>query len=376
MRLSFTSGASSSTSMSLALTALLLLSAACSSGSSRRSSDATTGSTSDDAGATTSTDGTSGTDATTGTTGTDGTSAVDGTSGTAAVDGTDGTTGTSATEGTDGTTGTSATEGTDGTEGTSATEGTDGTTGATDGTDGCVPACGDKQCGSDGCGGQCGGCPPNSVCEEFTCVEETGSGACQNDSDTSSLGNDGALQSLFNCGLECEGESECTASCVNMTLGLSNSCAGCVGEVMPCIVQSCFDTCSEGANTACTSCANEACGGQFFECSGLQLPTDDPCKPSCGSNSCGEPDGCGGTCMICTSGQCVDGECSAEPTGCGAVSFEGCCDGDTLKYCENDSLTTGVCEPGTCGWAGDAGFYNCGEDGSEDPSGNNPKACP
>ena len=67
-----------------------------------------------------------------------------------------------------------------------------------------------------------------------------------------------------------------------------------------------------------------------------------------------------------------------QPMGCGGVSFEGCCDGNTLKYCENDALTVGECDAneGTCGWAAGSGFYNCGESGDEDPSGDNPIDCP
>jgi len=35
---------------------------------------------------------------------------------------------------------------------------------------GCVPQCGDKMCGNDGCGGSCGSCPPNMYCKEGMCI--------------------------------------------------------------------------------------------------------------------------------------------------------------------------------------------------------------
>ena len=60
------------------------------------------------------------------------------------------------TSGTEGTSGTDATSAADGTNGTAGTSGTDGTS-ATDGT-GCVPMCGLKTCGDNGCGGTCGTC--------------------------------------------------------------------------------------------------------------------------------------------------------------------------------------------------------------------------
>jgi hypothetical protein len=63
-------------------------------------------------------------------------------------------------------------------------------------------------------------------------------------------------------------------------------------------------------------------------------------------------------------------------SGCGNVTFEGCCDGETLKYCENNQLKTGSCSSNPeCGWDSQNQYYNCQTDGGEDPSGNNPKNC-
>jgi MYXO-CTERM domain-containing protein len=39
------------------------------------------------------------------------------------------------------------------------------------GTDACVPDCEDKTCGSDGCGGQCGACEGDFVCQAGACVD-------------------------------------------------------------------------------------------------------------------------------------------------------------------------------------------------------------
>ncbi|GMV41147.1 MAG: hypothetical protein AMXMBFR64_28630 [Myxococcales bacterium] len=68
--------------------------------------------------------------------------------------------------------------------------------------------------------------------------------------------------------------------------------------------------------------------------------------------------------------------CGGEPTGCGGVTYEGCCaeNGTKLQYCENDKLTVLNCAENGCGWDGTNGFYDCGKEG-EDPSGENPRVC-
>ena len=62
---------------------------------------------------------------------------------------------------------------------------------------------------------------------------------------------------------------------------------------------------------------------------------------------------------------------------CGAITFQGCCDGTVLKFCELGVLVETDCAPSTCGWFPDfgEGIYACDEVG-EDPSGNAPIACP
>ena len=63
---------------------------------------------------------------------------------------------------------------------------------------------------------------------------------------------------------------------------------------------------------------------------------------------------------------------------CGSVSYEGCCSGQTLYYCDGGQLETIDCAGGdalACGWNGDAGYFACGTDGSGDPSGANPLNC-
>ncbi len=60
------------------------------------------------------------------------------------------------------------------------------------------------------------------------------------------------------------------------------------------------------------------------------------------------------------------------------LEYAGCCDSDgRLVWCDVDGLYCIDCaglNP-ECGWSVDAGFYDCGTDGSEEPSGTAPKDC-
>ena len=106
-------------------------------------------------------------------------------------------------------------------------------------------------------------------------------------------------------------------------------------------------------------------------CSGEEV-----CQPDCSGKKCGN-DGCGGLCGMCTPGQsCVDHQCVAPTSECDGISYEGCCDGQKLKWCEQGQLKVGDCgsEP-ECGWDATQSYYNCGTAGEEDPSGQSPISC-
>ena len=64
--------------------------------------------------------------------------------------------------------------------------------------------------------------------------------------------------------------------------------------------------------------------------------------------------------------------------GCGAVSYEGCCDGTTVKYCDTSKTvkTIDCSKNPSCGWSSSGGVYDCGTYGSSEPSGKHPKNCP
>ena len=63
--------------------------------------------------------------------------------------------------------------------------------------------------------------------------------------------------------------------------------------------------------------------------------------------------------------------------GCQGIKAEGCCSGNTLKYCEDGKLKTLGCDQNPrCGWLPNGQYYDCGTAGKPDPDGKYPKACP
>ncbi len=113
--------------------------------------------------------------------------------------------------------------------------------------------------------------------------------------------------------------------------------------------------CSTSDSPGCGGCACEACVCQAdaFCC---QTAWDDLCVGGC--EQCGT--NCGG----------------GNPGGCGTISYEGCCDGQVVTYCEEGQLKTIDCnENPSCGWSSEYGYYDCGTGGGADPSGANPIVC-
>ncbi len=134
------------------------------------------------------------------------------------------------------------------------------------------------------------------------------------------------------------------------------------------------------------------CDGQkVYWCENGQLQNIDCTQnPKCGWDSSASYYDCGtagtadpsGTNAMPCSGFCGDGgpppmPDKGTPAGCGAISTEGCCDGDVLKYCDSGQLTTLDCAGNPkCGWDATNAYYDCGTAGAADPSGSNPIKCP
>ncbi len=107
----------------------------------------------------------------------------------------------------------------------------------------------------------------------------------------------------------------------------------------------------------------------------VEVPSEVECVPNCLHRQCGD-DGCGGSCGECAPGTgCSQGTCLGGGD-CGDVLEFGCCDGDTLYWCEDDLLQTLDCPAAgeTCGWDGANSAYNCGGEGP-DPDAKYPFDC-
>lgn len=193
----------------------------------------------------------------------------------------------------------------------------------------CVPECEEKECGEDGCGGQCGACEgAQEVCNQGLCL-------CVVACDGKECGDDGCGGQCGECHefAECfEGEclcpSECappgTTKCIGDEIWvctqvsddppcnqwtLSEPCLlpkKCVaGEcVETCAPDNCGGCCAEGICMAGTEIA--ACGAAGTEC--LTCPETHEClagtcfcEPNCEGKACGS-DGCGSTCGTCEEG--------------------------------------------------------------------------
>ncbi|HSA24024.1 MAG TPA: SUMF1/EgtB/PvdO family nonheme iron enzyme, partial [Myxococcota bacterium] len=183
----------------------------------------------------------------------------------------------------------------------------------------CVPACGQRVCGDDGCGGSCGTCPANSSC---------------------SAAGDGCVCVGPGCGLACCAAGDvcaaqgcCSPACGGRTCGddgCGGSCGACpqgsacapAGDDCLCPGPWCGEGCCAGGET----CWLGAC-----------------CPPDCAGKQCGD-DGCGGSCGGCSAGEiCQDGACACLFEGCG----EGCCGAG--EVCWQASCCLPDCADRACG---------------------------
>jgi hypothetical protein len=136
----------------------------------------------------------------------------------------------------------------------------------------CVAACGERECGDDGCGGSCGSCGCGEACQAGVCVFT----AC----DGRACGPDGG-----GCGHQCGGCYEfALVQCVTTAQGAECGCSpACGGK----------------------QCGDDGCGGSCGACGGLKCNsigkcvTD--CTPDCTGKPCGD-NGCGGICGACLAG--------------------------------------------------------------------------
>jgi len=239
----------------------------------------------------------------------------------------------------------------------------------------CTPVCTGKQCGDDGCGGSCGTCPAGQQCQAGKCVQ--GQDPCQGvswegccDGQTLKYCEENQLKTI-NCG----NQPQCGWDAQGKFYNCGTAGAADPSGLSP---KECKGSCAP--NCTGKQCGSDGCGGSCGICqAGLSCSPQgkcvQSCVPNCTGKQCGD-DGCGGSCGSCPVGQqCQAGKCQAVQDPCLGISWEGCCEGTILHYCENGQLVSGECGPAGCGWNPGKLYYDCQFQGA-DPTGAHPLACP
>ena len=257
----------------------------------------------------------------------------------------------------------------------------------------CEPECQNKQCGNDGCGGTCGTCSDENVCQNDQCLPitpECPNGVCTPPESSCSCPQD--------CGAPCAGkecgEDPCGGSCG--TCPGSETCQ--YGQCIP-VSDKCGDSnCSPPGETKCScpqdcgspcgdkKCGSSGCGWSCGSCQASYTCSNGDCVKDCDSicsGKCGSYQGC--TCGGCPGGQtCHNSSCCTPKTcnqlgkkcgtwsnGCGGqVNCPSCNSG---YYCGNGlckkKCGNGLCDAGEseCNCPGDCGVpcagKKCGDDG-------------
>jgi hypothetical protein len=167
----------------------------------------------------------------------------------------------------------------------------------------CTPNCAGKQCGDDGCGGMCGSCQVNYACVAGICQAN-----CQPQCAGKQCGPDGCNGTCGSCGFGeiCNNgmcESACEPDCVGKQCG-SNNCGGMCGSCgfdQACNGEGhCIPLCEKQCQGK--ECGDDSCGGSCGDCPVNSECNDAlcsvPCLPDCLNRECGN-NGCGGQCGSC-----------------------------------------------------------------------------
>jgi hypothetical protein len=193
----------------------------------------------------------------------------------------------------------------------------------------CQSDCFGKECGDDGCGGDCGWCPDGFVCQDYKCM---GLGGCKE---------------IVTCVENSEAPPDvsipmCMAAATPEAQALFLDLAACVQDFC-------------GGFEPYTNCywmtITGPCSNLYDQCM--------LCVPSCFGKECG-PDGCGGWCAFCPDGaECEDGKCTCIPDCFGMeCGPDGC--GNVCGMCQDGFECT---EYGKCFCVPDCVAKECGDDG-------------
>ncbi len=149
----------------------------------------------------------------------------------------------------------------------------------------CVPDCSGRTCGQDGCGGVCGTCSKNEICDE------SGQCVCQPDC----------------TGLNCGPDPVCGQSCGNC--GDDQECTQ--GRCVDVVCQKDCENIECGPDPVC----GESCGTcpAGLVCSPAGGCVEDTCRPQCSALACGPDPSCAKSCGVCSRNRiCNDaGQCDS-----------------------------------------------------------------
>ena len=246
---------------------------------------------------------------------------------------------------------------------------------------GCVPECGGKQCGDNGCGGSCGTCDDANPCTQDLCLD---GGACS--------------YPAFNNGQPCVLAGICDGQCasgvcaetaVEICNGQDDDCDNQIddGDLCPlgwsCVGGDCIEECNpvNGGWTdwGCADCNADCGGGQQIcsrsctnpvpSCGGAACSGDDTEVLNCNTQPCCDPvnggwtewscgacsEDCGGGTESCTRSctnptpTCGGASCAGSSVMSQACNTQGCVDylptGQTI-YVVGGQIVTGAVPPG------------------------------
>jgi hypothetical protein len=94
----------------------------------------------------------------------------------------------------------------------------------------CTPSCSGKQCGSNGCGGDCGACPFGQSCDAAGQCQQI----CVPDCTGKQCGSDGCGGSCGTCNGTCTADGQCQGTCVPSCTGRICGSDGCTGSCGSC----------------------------------------------------------------------------------------------------------------------------------------------
>ena len=255
-------------------------------------------------------------------------------------------------------------------------------------------ACGDGVCGGSE-GGYSGECSPNGieyeVCwgPEWLCACNDCESGCTYEPGETLPDSCGSVQ----CGTFAP-DNGIGCSCDDLCLQYEDCCSD--------ACDLCGFGCEDGGGTDGGGTDPSGCGDVTFEgccetvgaaanlhyCENAELTTLN-CEAGCGWNAEAGYYDCGGAgaepsgthpqeCVGEIGGGGTDGGGTdgggSDPIPCGALTYEGCCNGTDLVWCEGTAQETLACDANGCGWNAEAGYYDCGGSGAE-PGGTFPLEC-